>query len=205
MSKLETNTIDTVSGTSTLQVGSTNTTTINLGVSGDTINVPSGVTIANSGTATGFGEANTPNFYAYGVDQAVSDNTTTKLQFSTEVVDSDSAFDTSNYRFTVPSGKGGLYFFNLTFRFNGSPLSQVNVNFQVNGTNVTSSYTYSGNVNTNIYNSMTYISRNQTIVRNLSAGDYVEAHAFFDVASGSSLQCDTRENIGEFSGFRITS
>ena len=55
MSKLETNTIDTVSGTSTLQVGSTNTSTITLGVSGDTINVPSGVTIANSGTATGFG------------------------------------------------------------------------------------------------------------------------------------------------------
>jgi hypothetical protein len=53
MSKLETNTIDTVSGTSTLQVGSTNTSTITLGVSGDTINVPSGVTIANSGTATG--------------------------------------------------------------------------------------------------------------------------------------------------------
>ena len=55
MSKLETNTIDTISGTSTLQVGSTNTTTITLGASGDTINVPSGVTIANSGTATGFG------------------------------------------------------------------------------------------------------------------------------------------------------
>jgi hypothetical protein len=47
MSKLETNTIDTVSGTSTLQVGSTNTSTITLGVSGDTINVPSGVTINN--------------------------------------------------------------------------------------------------------------------------------------------------------------
>ena len=55
MSKLETNTIDTVSGTSTLQVGSTNTTTITLGASGDTINIPSGATIANSGTATGFG------------------------------------------------------------------------------------------------------------------------------------------------------
>ena len=54
MSKLETNTIDTVSGTSTLQVGSTNTTTITLGASGDTINIPSGATIANSGTATGF-------------------------------------------------------------------------------------------------------------------------------------------------------
>ena len=45
MSKLETNTIDTVSGTNTLQVGDGNVATINLGKSGDTINVPSGATI----------------------------------------------------------------------------------------------------------------------------------------------------------------
>ena len=54
MSKVLVDTIDTRSGTSTMQIGSTNTTTINLGVSGDTVNIPSGVTIANSGTATGF-------------------------------------------------------------------------------------------------------------------------------------------------------
>ena len=67
MSKLETNTIDTVSGTSTLQVGSTNTTTITLGASGDTINIPSGATIANSGTATGFGGiSNAQAFYLSG-------------------------------------------------------------------------------------------------------------------------------------------
>jgi hypothetical protein len=55
MSKVETITIDTPSGSNTMQIGSTNTATINLGVSGDTINVPAGVTIANAGTATGFG------------------------------------------------------------------------------------------------------------------------------------------------------
>jgi len=55
LSKIQVDTIDTRSGTSTMQIGSTNTSTINLGVSGDTINVPSGVTIANAGTATGFG------------------------------------------------------------------------------------------------------------------------------------------------------
>ena len=55
MSKLETNTIDTVSGTNTLQVGDGNVATINLGKSGDTINIPSGATITNSGTANGFG------------------------------------------------------------------------------------------------------------------------------------------------------
>ena len=45
MSKLETNTIDTISGTNTLQVGDGNVATINLGKSGDTINIPSGATI----------------------------------------------------------------------------------------------------------------------------------------------------------------
>ena len=54
MSKVQVDTIDTRSGTSTMQIGSTNTSTINIGVSGDTVNIPSGVTIANAGTATGF-------------------------------------------------------------------------------------------------------------------------------------------------------
>ena len=110
MSKLETNTIDTVSGTSTLQVGSTNTSTITLGVSGDTINVPSGVTIANSGTATGFGGANTPmvSVDKTGSSQSISATSWTKVTLNTERVDSDSAF-TSN-TFTVPSGKAGKYY-----------------------------------------------------------------------------------------------
>ena len=60
MSKVQVDTIDTRSGTSTMQIGSTNTSTINIGVLGDTVNIPSGVTIANAGTATGFGGANTP-------------------------------------------------------------------------------------------------------------------------------------------------
>ena len=47
MSKLETNTIDTVSGTSTLQIGSTNTGTITLGASGDTVTLPSNLTEVN--------------------------------------------------------------------------------------------------------------------------------------------------------------
>ena len=64
MSKVQVDTIDTRSGTSTMQIGSTNTSTINIGVSGDTVNIPSGVTIANAGTATGFGVAGTNLFEA---------------------------------------------------------------------------------------------------------------------------------------------
>ena len=43
------------------QVDPKTATTLTLGTSGDTINIPSGVTIANAGTATGFG-GNTPQF-----------------------------------------------------------------------------------------------------------------------------------------------
>ena len=120
MSKLETNTIDTVSGTSTLQVGSTNTSTITLGVSGDTINVPSGVTIANSGTATGFG-ANTPSFLVTrSGNQSISLNTDTKVQWDSETFDTDNAFDSStNYRFT-PQVAGKYYLFSNIYLANGS-------------------------------------------------------------------------------------
>ena len=55
MSKLETNQVDPATGT-----------TLTLGTSGDTITIPSGVTIANSGTATGFGGDNTPMFLVSG-------------------------------------------------------------------------------------------------------------------------------------------
>ena len=110
MSKLETITIDTPSGSNTMQIGSTNTATINLGVSGDTINVPAGVTIANAGTATGFGGTMTPAFEAkLGSDMNVTDNAQTKVTCGTEVFDTDNAYDnSSNYRFT-PQTAGKYY------------------------------------------------------------------------------------------------
>ena len=74
-----------------------------LGDSGDTFTVPSGATIVNSGTATGFGGANTPAFFAYlGATQTgVLINTATKITMDTEVFDTDGDYDhTTNYRFT---------------------------------------------------------------------------------------------------------
>ena len=111
MSKLETNTIDTLSGTNTLQVGDGNVATINLGKSGDTINIPSGATLNVAGTA-GTGLTNTPAWYArLGSTQTISNQTYTKIQFGSEVVDTDSAYDNStNYRWTCPSGKAGKYY-----------------------------------------------------------------------------------------------
>jgi len=110
LSKVQVDTIDTRSGTSTMQIGSTNTSTINIGVSGDTVNIPSGVTIANAGTATGFGGTNTPAFHVYkSGNQSISNSTATNLTWDSEFYDTDSAF--ASNKFTVPSGKGGTYMF----------------------------------------------------------------------------------------------
>ena len=99
MSKLETNQVDPATGT-----------TLTLGTSGDTISIPSGVTIANSGTATGFGEDNTPAFLAFrSSDQGnVSDNTWTKVSFNSEKFDTDNTYDTGSGKKFTP-GVAGKY------------------------------------------------------------------------------------------------
>ena len=78
MSKVQVDTIDTRSGTSTMQIGSTNTTTINLGVSGDTVNIPSGGTFANAGTATGLGITDADYWY-FSNNQSISATTATTI------------------------------------------------------------------------------------------------------------------------------
>ena len=135
MSKLETNTIDTVSGTNTLQVGDGNVATINLGKSGDTINIPSGATITNSGTANGFGGDNTPAFAAYqSSGQNIDSGTTTLVNLQTEIFDTANAF--TNNAFTVPSGEGGKYYVSACIRADASwaATGQFNVMVFLGGT-----------------------------------------------------------------------
>jgi hypothetical protein len=88
-------------------------TTVTLGDSGDTITIPSGATIdLSSATQTGVGGTNTPAFSAtLNGNQSISTATTTKVQFATELFDTDSAYDNvTNYRFT-PAVVGKYYLF----------------------------------------------------------------------------------------------
>ena len=107
-----------------MQIGSTNTSTINLGVSGDTINIPSGVTIANAGTATGFGGDNTPSFLAtVSSTRSIADSTNVTLLYDTEVFDTDGCFDTSTGKFTPTTA--GKYFLFTSMRWD------TDVNFNI--------------------------------------------------------------------------
>ena len=205
MSKLETITIDTPSGSNTMQVGSTNTATINLGVSGDTINVPAGVTIANAGTATGFGTSNTPAFSAIKTsNQSISHNVATKVTFDTELYDSDSAF--SSDRFTVPSGKAGKYMIGSLAKPNASgDLSEHIVYLYVNGAFNTANKSVYAQFNKT--NETTYTLTTQfNLVLDLAAGDYCEVYSsIYSIggASGLSIVGSTSNIQTYFYGYRI--
>jgi len=203
LSKVQVDTIDTRSGTSTMQIGSTNTSTINIGVSGDTVNIPAGVTIANAGTATGFGQSMTPMFAVRRTSgQTVTDNSFTKIQFATEDIDTDSAFDnSSNYRFTVPSGKAGKYLFsfNVAVASNTgvSNAQQLFVALYKNGTSFLQNFFDGRN---NAYGDT--FSGSASFILDCSASDYFEIYAKFN-DGGSGNGGNVQSGAASFSGVRL--
>ena len=160
-------------------------TSFTLGDSGDTFTIPSGATIANSGTATGF-PGTTPYVSVYrNGDQAISDATHTKIQFNVENVDSANAFDsTTNYRFTPQTS--GYYFVSANL---GTGVTSDNVVDKIlltiykNGSGITGALgirdwdtvgiNYNDQVNTSV------------IVQMNGSSDYIEAFAYIDVTSGT--------------------
>jgi len=143
---------------------------------------------------SGVGGANTPAFLATMSAQSVSNNTYTKLAFATEVVDTNSAYDhSSNYRFTVPSGEAGLYYFTAMFQAGGvDDNERAQLVFAKNGTRDVTTMTrnYSpGNDNT--------IYCTSSSLFNLSATDYIEVEGY--QASGNTQTC----GYGQFGGFKI--
>ena len=204
MSKVETNTIDTISGSATMQIGSTNTSTINIGASGDTVNIPSGVTIANAGTATGFGDM-TPSFLAHGTsDQSsLSDNTETKRIFNSEIYDTDNAYDTSTGLFTAPSA--GKYFLYAIQNVDGGG-SSVGSTFTIglshnsssDGTALTFYKFNSTDADANRFDI------NVMGIKDLSANDTVGVYCRLDTDGGSWNMYGTGNGrYSQFGGFKI--
>tara|TARA_R100000234_G_scaffold48199_2_gene28843 strand:+ start:1219 stop:1758 length:540 start_codon:yes stop_codon:yes gene_type:complete len=177
MSKIEVNQVDPSTGT-----------TLTLGTSGDTITIPSGVTIANSGTATGFGGTNTPAFNVYGAAASVSNNTYTKLGVSTERFDVGSCFDLgSNNRFT-PNVSGKYLLYLKAEIQSGNDTDYFVGNIYKNG-----SSGQAGAMVQRDYNIMTFMQ----LAEANGSGDYFEAYA--KQQSGGSVNIV----LLEFSGFKI--
>jgi len=187
MSTLEVNTLDSVSGTSTLTIGGSNAGTIALG-SGD---------VQSNFMYPAF------SVYRNAEQTSLANDTFTKVQFNAESFDTDNAFDSStNYRFTVPSGKGGKYYFESSLRFiNASSSNSVRdtygIGFYKNGSIV-------AQLKTNCEAGLNQQGISSSITLSLSASDYVELFAFHEHGSGTARINGTgSQQLSWFNGFRI--
>ena len=163
-------------------------TSLEIGSSGDTITIPSGATITNSGTATGFGGTTAPYVAVYrNSDQNISDATYTKIQFNAEFVDSANAFDSStNYRFTPQTS--GYYYVQLNLVIGNTAdnsIDSVVATIYKNGSEITGVGTrrdWDANAEGLNYNDTLQTS---TIVQLNGSSDYIEAFGYVDVTSGT--------------------
>ena len=158
-----------------------------------------------SGTLTwaSAGGTNTP---AFGVrlsstQTGLADNVPTLIEFDTEDFDTDSAFNTSTYTFTVPSGKGGLYFLTACLHFSHS--GQINYNnTQIfkNGSKLRETQFNSSSGDYEDEDSQII-----TTVENLAAGDAITIKGNANSGDGTVTQVTggANDNHSFFRGFRL--
>ena len=129
-----------------------------------------------SGTFTNnLGIANTPIFLAYhDGDRDVANGTETKVIAGTEIIDTDSAYDISTGRFTVPSGKSGYYKFDVVFTHRNTSNDQTGSGFAFYKNGSKNPFQYSNSQFTGHRND----TRSYSHIFNLAVGDYIEFYAF---------------------------
>ena len=156
-------------------------------------------TYAFTGTVTGAGGTNTPNFRArINGEQTFTAGATSKVPFNTEVFDTASAYDhTTNYRFTVPSGQAGKYKFNTFMNLrNDNGLKDLRGHFYLNGSQITNGMYFIMRSNNNPFQGC---SMPLSVILDLSVNDYIEVYVYSTTSSGNF----TIDGFGMFEGFKI--
>ena len=171
--------------------------TVTLGSSGDTFSLGSGVVQSN---------LNYPAFEAViSADSSFSRDSTTKINFNTEVFDTNSAYDnTTNYRFTVPSGNAGKYHIYLTMGLKTGSSG----NFEYAGIYLYKNGSQERVVWIDLRNGDGRdIPLKLTATLDLSVGDYLEPYAYVATTSGDpdimAVRGSTKLSV--FGAYRIGS
>ena len=189
--------VDTIQDTAGNNIINESGNTITIGASGDTTNIIG--TLQNDGSAVG--GVNTPAFRArVTADTTFTTGTTTAVVFPSEDFDTASAYNTSDGKFTVPSGQGGKYFIYSQLLINAaSPdqLSFAQINLYKNGAQIR-------NIHTNFSNN--YIRRtgfNFVTVEDLSASDYLQIYVYADDSSGNPDLYNDSTNPNFFGAYKL--
>ena len=147
-----------------------------------TINSSQVANFANNPTVNSVPYTNTPAFLAkLSANQTLTDATVTKIEFDTEVYDTDGKYDHStNYRFTPTVA--GTYFFYIQIHGLSNANAEVGdivVSLKKNGTDI---YSSRGNYQNNRPNQVTH---NISVTDVANTTDYYEVFVYFDDQSGN--------------------
>ncbi len=148
---------------------------------------------------SGVGGDNKPYFAATAASQSsLADNTWVKVNFTSEVVDSDGKYDASNSRFTPTVA--GYYQCNvrvLLYNATDDMRSESNIAFYKNGGN-------NGNNNSNSYRNggglFYFVTPHKQSIIYLDTDDYLEAYVRPNAADGSTA---TDGSACMFSAFKL--
>ena len=187
MSEIQANKLSPASGTA-LQIGDAS----------DVITIPSGATIQNSGTATGFADSEISFKITQNSNQSISNATTTTVVFdsTTNGFNQGSNFNTSNYKFTAPLS--GRYFFHssVLIEYGNATSEYGNLTFKINGSDRQAA------VRQVVGGAVSLGSNLQlSSIINLSANDTVETQIYH--TQGNTQAIDSGEDFTYFMGFKL--
>jgi hypothetical protein len=172
----------------TLKVG-----TITNSAGSGNIAIGSGVTLLSSTPAFGASRSGT---------QSISASTWTKIEFNNEIFDTNNAYDNStNYRFTVPSGQAGKYYITLDYIVQSSSNDQT---YNILGIRKNGILFKRSDMNSNSTANAQFrrFPASSCIIADLNVGDYIEAFAYVS-ATSPFIDTDDVEARSFFGAYRI--
>jgi hypothetical protein len=148
--------------------------------------------------------ANTPAFLAtLSANQGISTNTSTKIQFNTELLDTNNAYDNStNYRFTIPSGESGKYFIYCGYEtiVSASNTDYNDIRLYKNGTQTYYSSMNSESLSNAAFNRFPH---KINIVDDCNAGDYFEVYGRIGGSQATSPNIGGGSNRTFFGAYKL--
>jgi len=124
-STIQVDKITDIGGNTIISSNGSGTFTSNLPASAPNVSTATGtLPIANGGTGAttlaAAGLTNTPNFkILLTSNQSISNGTETKISFNSTEFDTASGWNSSSYKYIIPSGQGGLWFISTNARMSG--------------------------------------------------------------------------------------
>ena len=172
----------------TLKVG-----TITTSSGSGNISIGSGVTVNVNRPAFTATKSNTSQ-------QTLTDNAITKITFDAEVFDTDSAFDLSNDKFTVPTNQGGKYLFNVQVQDYDAEanLTDRRLFLYKNG-----SALYRNQTSEDADTDRTVVTTQLNVIDDASAGDYYEIYYQGNTSDSGTFLLPDSTNGMYFSGHKL--